>query len=103
MKQAGIRFEPKQKCLPPMQRSGGSAEDGRFPNGGRSHPVWAQVDQPVDSFLSSQERREAGCWHQLFFAQVEYCENLIFRSAQRWMNWGTDCSTPIAISAGPTS
>src|SRR5215472_8481505 len=30
-------------------------------------------------FFSAQERREAGCWHQLFFAQVEYCENLIFR------------------------
>jgi hypothetical protein len=30
-------------------------------------------------FFQPQERREAGCWHQLFFAQVEYCENLIFR------------------------
>jgi len=30
-------------------------------------------------FFHGQERREAGCWHQLFFAQVEYCENLIFR------------------------
>src|SRR5215471_12640419 len=30
-------------------------------------------------FFSPKERREAGCWHQLFFAQVEYCENLIFR------------------------
>jgi hypothetical protein len=30
-------------------------------------------------FFQAKERREAGCWHQLFFAQVEYCENLIFR------------------------
>src|ERR1700692_2600727 len=30
-------------------------------------------------FLQAKERREAGCWHQLCFAQVEYCENLIFR------------------------
>lgn len=30
-------------------------------------------------FFRAQERRQAGCWHQLFFAQVEYCENLIFR------------------------
>jgi len=30
-------------------------------------------------FFRGQERREHGCWHQLFFAQVEYCENLIFR------------------------
>ena len=30
-------------------------------------------------FFQAQERREAGCWHQLFFAQTEYSENLIFR------------------------
>jgi len=30
-------------------------------------------------FFRPQERRQHGCWHQLFFAQVEYCENLIFR------------------------
>ena len=30
-------------------------------------------------FFHAEERREAGCWHQLFFAQVEYCENLVFR------------------------
>jgi hypothetical protein len=30
-------------------------------------------------FFRSSERREHGCWHQLFFAQVEYCDNLIFR------------------------
>jgi hypothetical protein len=30
-------------------------------------------------FFSGPERREHGCWHQLFFSQVEYCDNLIFR------------------------
>ena len=30
-------------------------------------------------FFRSSERREHGCWHQLFFAQAEYCDNLIFR------------------------
>jgi hypothetical protein len=30
-------------------------------------------------FFSERERREAGCQHRLFFAQVEYCDNLIFR------------------------
>jgi hypothetical protein len=30
-------------------------------------------------FFSGSERREHGCWHQLFFAQTEYCDNLIFR------------------------
>jgi hypothetical protein len=30
-------------------------------------------------FFTENERREAGCQHRLFFAQVEYCDNLIFR------------------------
>src|SRR5271155_2386060 len=29
-------------------------------------------------FFTDQERRQAGCQHLLFFAQVEYCGNLIF-------------------------
>jgi hypothetical protein len=29
-------------------------------------------------FFTDQERRHAGCWHQLLFSQVEYCDNLIF-------------------------
>lgn len=29
-------------------------------------------------FFKEQERRQAGCQHRLFFAQVEYCDNLIF-------------------------
>lgn len=29
-------------------------------------------------FFSDKERRELGCQHRLFFAQVEYCDNLIF-------------------------
>lgn len=30
-------------------------------------------------FFSEKERRQAGCQHRLFFAQTEYCDNLIFR------------------------
>ncbi len=30
-------------------------------------------------FFTERERREAGCQHRLFFAQVELCDNLIFR------------------------
>jgi hypothetical protein len=30
-------------------------------------------------FFSDKERRECGCQHRLFFSQVEYCDNLIFR------------------------
>ena len=29
-------------------------------------------------FFSERERKQAGCQHRLFFAQVEYCDNLIF-------------------------
>jgi hypothetical protein len=29
-------------------------------------------------FFTDQERQHAGCGHRLFFAQVEYCDNLIF-------------------------
>ena len=29
-------------------------------------------------FIPNQERKQAGCQHRLFFAQVEYCDNLIF-------------------------
>ena len=29
-------------------------------------------------FFTDQERQHAGCRHRLFFAQVEYCDNLIF-------------------------
>jgi hypothetical protein len=29
-------------------------------------------------FFSAAERRQAGCWHRVFFSQAEYCDNLIF-------------------------
>jgi hypothetical protein len=29
-------------------------------------------------FISDRERKHTGCQHRLFFAQVEYCDNLIF-------------------------
>ena len=30
-------------------------------------------------FFSAREREEAGCRHRLFFSQVEFCDNLVFR------------------------
>ena len=30
-------------------------------------------------FFTERERKQAACHHRLFFAQVEYCDNLIFR------------------------
>ena len=29
-------------------------------------------------FITDKERKQAGCQHRLFFAQVEYCDNLVF-------------------------
>jgi hypothetical protein len=30
-------------------------------------------------FFTAKERDEAGCQHWLFFSQIEFCDNLIFR------------------------
>jgi len=30
-------------------------------------------------FFTARERKDAGCRHRLFFSQVEYCDNLVFR------------------------
>ena len=38
-------------------------------------PKWLAAFTP---FITDQERKQAGCQHRLFFAQVEYCDNLIF-------------------------
>ena len=39
-------------------------------------------------FFTATERKEAGCQHRVFFAQVEYCDNLVFcrRAALDLMN-----------------
>jgi hypothetical protein len=37
---------------------------------------WLKVLVP---FFTSRERLQAGCQHRLFFSQVEYCDNLLFR------------------------
>ena len=30
-------------------------------------------------FFTARERQQAGCRHRLFFSQIEFCDNLIFR------------------------
>jgi hypothetical protein len=30
-------------------------------------------------FFTAKERKQAGCQHRLFFSQIEFCDNLIFR------------------------
>jgi hypothetical protein len=39
-------------------------------------------------FFTSRERAEAGCQHRLFFSQVEYCDNLIFKRRAALDNLG---------------
>jgi len=79
MKQASIRFTQTgnafRRCSDPesLQKMADSltAEDLT-----RCGHKWLNRLIP---FFRPQERREHGCWHQLFFSQVEFCENLIFR------------------------
>jgi len=39
-------------------------------------------------FFSARERAEAGCRHRLFFSQVEFCDNLVFRRRSALDNLG---------------
>ena len=39
-------------------------------------PKWLARLTP---FFTARERQESGCRHRLFFSQVEFCDNLIFR------------------------
>jgi hypothetical protein len=79
MKQAGIHFTQSKnafrQCSDPaaLQEMADSLTGDDLTRCGHK---WINRLVP---FFHAKERREAGCWHQLFFAQVEYCENLIFR------------------------
>ncbi len=79
MRQAGIRFTQTgnafRQCSDPeaLQKIADSLAPEDLIHCGHK---WLNRLVP---FFQPQERREAGCWHQLFFAQVEYCENLVFR------------------------
>src|SRR6266851_2110862 len=53
-------------------------------------------------FFREKERKQAGCQHRLFFAQVEYCDNLIFRRRVALDALASDSWTLIAPSASPT-
>jgi len=78
MKQAGIHFTQTKnafrQCSDPaaLQKMADSLTAEDINQCGHK---WIKRLIP---FFHAEERREAGCWHQLFFSQVEYCENLIF-------------------------
>ena len=42
---------------------------------GRCGQKWLAAFTP---FLTAGDRRQAGCWHRLFFSQVEFADNLVF-------------------------
>ena len=79
MKQAGIHFTQSKNAFrqcsdpPALQQMAHSLTADDLTRCGHK---WINRLIP---FFQAKERREAGCWHQLFFAQTEYCENLIFR------------------------
>ena len=78
MKQAGIRFAQSgnafRRCSNPaaLQEIADSLTAKDLLRCGHK---WLKRLIP---FFRASERRQHGCWHQLFFAQVEYCDNLIF-------------------------
>jgi len=79
MKQAGIRFTQTGNCVrrcsdpEALQKMADSLTPQDLTRCGHK---WLNRLIP---FFTPKERREHGCWHQLFFSQVEFCENLIFR------------------------
>jgi hypothetical protein len=49
-------------------------------------------------FFTAREREEAGCRRRLFFSQVEFCDNLVFRRRSALDKLGERLSTPIEPS-----
>jgi hypothetical protein len=53
-------------------------------------------------FFNERERKQASCQHRLFFAQVEYCDNLIFHRRLHWMRLASACWMPTGPLANLT-
>jgi hypothetical protein len=78
MRQEGIAFEQCKnaflQCSDP-ERLQALADSLTAQDLLRCGQKWLAAFTP---FFTSQERRQAGCQHRLFFSQVELCDNLIF-------------------------
>jgi len=78
MREEGIDFQQSTnaflKCGNParLQELADSLTTGDLLQCGQK---WLAAFTP---YITDNERRHAGCQHRLFFAQVEYCDNLIF-------------------------
>ncbi len=57
----------------------------RSSRSGDLRPKLAGAPHP---FFTAREREHAGCQHRLFFSQVEFCDNLIFRRRAALDNLG---------------
>jgi hypothetical protein len=79
MRENGIRFKQYSnaflKCTAPdrLQELADSLTPRHLVSCGQK---WLAQLTP---FFSAREREQAGCQHRLFFSQVEFCDNLIFR------------------------
>jgi hypothetical protein len=49
-------------------------------------------------FFRDSERRQAGCQHRLFFAQVEYCDNLLDQMGERLLDANRTIGQPNKIT-----
>src|SRR5580704_6420463 len=78
MKEEGIDF---QQCTNAFLRCGNPARLQELADSLAARDLlkcgqkWLATFTP---FIRDKERKQAGCQHRLFFAQVEYCDNLIF-------------------------
>ena len=78
MREQGIDFQQSSNAFP---RCGNPARLQELADSLTARDIlqcgqkWLAAFTP---FITDQERRQAGCQHRLFFAQVEYCDNLIF-------------------------
>jgi hypothetical protein len=79
MREEGIDFK---QCANAFTRC---AEPERFQQLADSLTPWDLLScgqkwlARLTPFFTGREREEAGCRHRLFFSQVEFCDNLIFR------------------------
>ncbi len=79
MREEGIEFEAMRQCLRQMRRTRASPATRQL-----AHPFGYSELRPKmagtpHAVLYRQGPAESGCRHRLFFSQVEFCDNLIFR------------------------
>jgi hypothetical protein len=79
MREEGVDFQQRsnafRKCAAPqrLQELANSLTAEDLLNCGQK---WLARFTPS---FTERERKQAGCQHRLFFSQIEYCVNLIFR------------------------